>query len=151
MMVTTTTEELIFPMLASPAAIGVARTLTETRLCKWDYSNILDDALLIVTELVTNAAEVTPGKKIVFQIDRDPEGIVFAVWDSSARLPEPKPIVELTLEDLDLSEENFDNNGGWGIAIVQALSTSCGITHDPRGGKWVWARCATRPSGMSPA
>jgi hypothetical protein len=136
-------EELIFPMLGSPAAIGVARTLTCARLRRWDYSHLLDDALLIVTELVTNAADVTPGKKIVFQLTRDAEGIGFAVWDGSSRMPEPKPIVELTLEDLDLSEENFDNNSGWGLAIVQALSTSCGITHDPGGGKWIWARCAT--------
>ncbi|MFD0856870.1 ATP-binding protein [Actinomadura adrarensis] len=138
-MVTTRHHELIFPMLASPASIGVARTLTDARLRNWDNSSILDDALLIVTELVTNAAEITPGKKIVFQLSRDAGGIIIAVWDSSILMPEPKPVVELTLEDLDLSPENFDNNGGWGLPLVEALSASCGVTRDPKGGKWVWA------------
>jgi len=139
-MVTTSSQELIFPMLASPAAIGMARTLADARLRNWDNSSILDDALLIVTELVTNAAAVTPGKKIVLQVSRDAGGIIIAVWDSSDLMPEPKPIVELTLEDLDLSEENFDNNGGWGLALVEALAASCGVTPDPKGGKWIWAR-----------
>jgi hypothetical protein len=43
-------------------------------------------------------------------------------------------------EDLDLSEENWDDNGGWGLPIVQALADDCGYTPHPSGGKWVWAR-----------
>jgi len=140
--VATKADELIFSMPGSPAAIGVARVLAGARIRKWDYSAVLDDALLIVSELVTNAAEVTPGEKIVLQVGRDGQGIFFAVWDSSARMPEPRPVAELGLDDLDLSEESFDDNGGWGLALVQALSTSCGVTRDPNGGKWVWARCA---------
>jgi anti-sigma regulatory factor (Ser/Thr protein kinase) len=140
-MVTTKTEELIFPMLGSPAAIGVARTLADTRLRKWDYFHILDDALLIVAELVTNAAEETPGKEIVFRLRRDSHGVAIAVWDSSPCMPRPKPVAELTLEDLDLSEENFDNNGGWGLHLVRSLAGTSGVTRDPRkGGKWVWSR-----------
>jgi anti-sigma regulatory factor (Ser/Thr protein kinase) len=136
-------EELIFPMLGSPAAIGVARTLTDMRLRKWDYLNILDDALLIVAELVTNAADETPSQEIVFQLNQNAHGITIAVWDSSPRMPEPQPIVELDLEDLDLSEENFDNNGGWGLHLVRSLATTCGVTRDPEhGGKWVWAKIA---------
>lgn len=40
-------------------------------------------------------------------------------------------MTELTLEDLDLSEEAFDDNGGWGLHIVQGLSAKCGVTADP--------------------
>jgi anti-sigma regulatory factor (Ser/Thr protein kinase) len=136
---TTNTCELIFPMLASPAAIGIARDVTSAQLRKWDCSNILDDALLIVAELMSNAVEETRNEKIFLRLDRDARGIMISVWDSSPRMPEPRPIVELTLDDLDLSEANFDNNGGWGIPIVQALSTTCGVTRDPNGGKWAWA------------
>jgi anti-sigma regulatory factor (Ser/Thr protein kinase) len=140
-MATTQSRELIFPMLASPAAIGMARTLTEARIHNWGNSGILDDALLIASELVTNAAEATPGKKIVLQLSKDAGGIIIAVWDSSMLMPEPRPIVELTLDDLDLAPENYDDNGGRGLALVQSLAASCGITRDPKGGKWIWARC----------
>jgi anti-sigma regulatory factor (Ser/Thr protein kinase) len=142
-MTATRTEELIFPMLASPAAVGVARDLSDARLRKWDCFRILDDALLVVAELVTNASEETPGKEIVLRLACDARRIIIAVWDSSPRMPEPQPVVELSLEDLDLSEENFDSNGGWGLTLVRSLATTSGVTRDPRkGGKWVWAQMA---------
>lgn len=134
------TDDLLIPMLGSPAAAGLARTLTGPRIRKWGYSSILDDALLIVAELISNAAEATPGKEIRFQLSRDDYGLIIAAWDSSPRLPQSKPVTELTLEDLDLSEESFDDNGGWGLPIVQALSSTCGCARDPHGGKWIWAR-----------
>ncbi|MBW8485537.1 ATP-binding protein [Actinomadura parmotrematis] len=119
---------------------GLARTLTEQRLRKWDCFHLIGDAVQIVAELVANAAEATPRRQIRFQLSRDIHGIVIAVWDASPNLPKPKPIIELALEDLDLTEELYDANGGWGLPIVQALSTSCGYTRDPNGGKWIWAR-----------
>ncbi|MEW2357393.1 ATP-binding protein [Spirillospora sp. NPDC029432] len=138
------TDCLFIPLLGTPASIGLARTLAGQKLNKWDCSGILDDALLVVAELVTNAAKATPLREIRFQLSRDAEGVIIAVWDSSSRLPEPKAVVELGLEDLDLAEESYDRNGGWGLPLVQALSTCCGYTRDPRGGKWVWARLAAR-------
>ncbi|MFA1551642.1 hypothetical protein [Actinomadura chokoriensis] len=60
-------------------------------------------------------------------------------------------MTELTLEDLDLSKEAFDDKDGWGLHIVRAMSAKCGVTADPASGKWDWARCATRRSDISPA
>ncbi|WP_344205582.1 ATP-binding protein [Actinomadura livida] len=74
------------------------------------------------------------------QLSRDEHGVIIAVWDAAHALPQAKPMAELTLEDLDLSEDAFDDNGGWGLHIVQALSTKCGVIRDPAGGKWVWSR-----------
>ncbi|MFC5181239.1 ATP-binding protein [Actinomadura harenae] len=139
-MVTVVTDDLIMSMLGSPASAGLARTMTAQRLHKWDCFHIHDDAALIVAELVANAAEATPRQKIRFQLSRDAHGIVIAVWDSSPARPVAKPIIEMTLDDLDISEESFDVNGGWGLPIVEALSTACGCTPDPSGGKWIWAR-----------
>ncbi|KAB2378999.1 ATP-binding protein [Actinomadura montaniterrae] len=139
-MVMTATGDLIIPLLGTPATVGLARTLADAWMCKWDYFHILDDALLIVSELVTNAAYETPHKEIRFQLSRDAQGVIIAVWDSGLGVPRPKPLRKLTLDDLDLSEEAFDDNGGWGLHIVQALATRCGATHDPAGGKWIWAR-----------
>ncbi|MEV4670777.1 MULTISPECIES: ATP-binding protein [Actinomadura] len=102
--------------------------------------HILDSALLIVSELVTNAARQTPDEEIRLQLSRDAYGIIIAVWDADHELPAAKPVKELTIDDLDLSEEAFDDNGGWGLHIVQAMSAKCGVTADPAGGKWVWSR-----------
>ncbi|QKG22977.1 ATP-binding protein [Actinomadura verrucosospora] len=139
-MVMTATGDLIIPLLGTPATVGLARTLADAWMRKWGYLHILDDALLVVSELVTNAAHETPREEIRFQLSRDAQGVVIAVWDSGLGAPQPRPFRQLTLDDLDLSEEAFDDNGGWGLHIVQALSARCGATRDLNGGKWIWAR-----------
>ncbi|MEU8804923.1 MULTISPECIES: ATP-binding protein [unclassified Spirillospora] len=137
------TEESIMALMGTPAAVGLARTFVDTRIRKWDYFHILDSALLVTSELVTNAARQTPHEKIRLQLSRDTYGVIIAVWDAAHELPQARPMTELTLEDLDLSEEAFDDNGGWGLHIVQVLSAKCGVIGDPAGGKWVWARMHT--------
>ena len=131
----TATGDLIIPLLGTPTAVGLARTLAGARLHKWGCYRILDDALLIVSELVTNAARQTPHEELRFQVSRDANGIIIAVWDSSPEIPKPKPLF-----DLDMDDDALDNSGGRGLPIVQTLSTTCGVTRDPHGGKWVWAR-----------
>jgi anti-sigma regulatory factor (Ser/Thr protein kinase) len=131
---------LLIPMLASNAAPGLARTLTRPRLHKWGYTHISDDAFLIASELITNAVTATPGKEIRYQCSRDIGGVLIAVWDASTASPRPCPMIDMTLENLDVSEEHWDDNGGRGLPIVAALAAECGHTPDPSGGKWVWAR-----------
>ncbi|TDC89930.1 ATP-binding protein [Actinomadura sp. 7K507] len=139
-MAMTATEESVMPLMGTPAAVGLARTFVDARIRKWDYLHILDSALLVVSEIVTNASRQTPHEEIRLQLSRDAYGVIIAVWDAAHELPQAKPMTELTLDDLDLSEEAFDDNGGWGLHIVQALSTRCGVIGDPAGGKWIWAR-----------
>ncbi|MFC4910017.1 ATP-binding protein [Actinomadura gamaensis] len=134
------TGDLILSMLGSPAAAGLARTLAAERLRKWDLFHLNDDVALIVAELVANAAAATPRAEIRFQVSRDAHGIVIGVWDRSPAMPTARPVREITLDELDISEESFDVNGGWGLPIVEALSASCGCAPDPSGGKWIWAR-----------
>lgn len=131
---------LVISLLASKSAPGLARTLMRARLIKWDCSHISDDAFLIASELIANAAAATPTQQIRFQCSRDAAGVLIAVWDASPAQPQARPIVEVTPETLDLSEENWDRNGGWGLPIVAALAADCGHSPDPSGGKWIWAR-----------
>ncbi|MFD0856719.1 ATP-binding protein [Actinomadura adrarensis] len=131
---------LLITMLASTAAAGLARTLTNARLEKWGQSHISDDTFLVASELINNAIEATPGRQIIYRLSRDAGEIMMAVWDESDRVPSPKPPTAFTLDDLDLSPEHWDDNGGWGLNIVATLASSCGYTTDPRGSKWAWAR-----------
>jgi anti-sigma regulatory factor (Ser/Thr protein kinase) len=141
------TEDLRITMPASAATPGFARTLMERRLNKWGYSHIVDDALLVTAEMVTNAVNATPGQDIGLVCHWGAEAVLIEVWDSSPEPPVPAPMVELSLDDLDLSEAGFDANGGRGLHIVQALATEWGHRFDPLDpvtgrspGKWVWAR-----------
>nr|BFE29812.1 hypothetical protein GCM10010200_020630 [Actinomadura rugatobispora] len=118
----------------------MARTLTNARLIKWGHSHISDDTFLVASELINNAVNATPGQQITYRLSREAKEILVAVWDSSDRVPTPGQPTEPTLDDLDLSPEHWDDNGGWGLNIVATIASSCGYTRDPSGGKWVWAR-----------
>ena len=134
-----TMDDLRLDLLGSPAAAGLARTLLGQRLRRWGHAALLDDVLLVASELVTNAAEATPGEQIRLRLGRNEKGVFLGVWDSSPLRPYAKPVLFLTGEDLDATDETFDHGGGWGLPIVRALATACGVQHDDRGGKWVWA------------
>jgi anti-sigma regulatory factor (Ser/Thr protein kinase) len=137
----TATEALDIDLYASPLAVSLARTYVDHRLYWWGCLRLTDNAQLIMAELVGNAVRATPGGEIRIRCSKA-EGYVFlGVWDASPEMPKPKPVVELTLETLDLSPEHFDDNGGNGLLIVQSLATEYGIspTESPQG-KWVWVK-----------
>ncbi|WP_176611501.1 ATP-binding protein [Actinomadura sp. WMMB 499] len=103
--------------------------------------HISDDALLVASELTTNACAATPcGGEIRLQVSRDCAGVLVAVWDDAPGTPRARPVVELTPETLDLAEERWDDNGGRGLPIVAALAAECGYCADSSRGKWAWAR-----------
>jgi hypothetical protein len=137
-------DPLDLACIATPTVVGQVRLTLDFRLTEWGlshpgYGGMRSDLHLIAAELVTNAVERTPDKpiRVTCLPDVAARMIRFAVWDSSEGRPKAVMPV-LTLETLDLNEESFDANGGWGLPLVQALSESCGFT--PAGdGKWVWA------------
>ncbi|MBC6467053.1 ATP-binding protein [Actinomadura alba] len=121
------------------------RRRVEYRLTAWRLPCIAYDTCLIATELIVNACEATPGGEIRIRFSREPAAVLLSVWDASDRMPAVRPVRELTPADLDLSPEHFDDNGGWGLPLVQALATECGVHRTTPTGKWVWARLAVRP------
>jgi hypothetical protein len=136
---------------ATPAVAGQIRHMIDRRVSEWGlttsrYSEVRANLALVVTELVNNAAVETPDREIRILCFRgfNPRVIWVGVWDSSdwtphAAMPDVRP------ETLDLDAENFDNNGGWGLPIVQALSVGCGVEPTRGGGKWVWANIRVEP------
>jgi two-component sensor histidine kinase len=128
--------------LAARNVAGELRKRIEYRLSTWGLMEIADDTCLVATELIVNACQTTPEEEIRIRFVRELDAVFLGVWDSSDRMPEVQPIRELEPADLDLSPENFDDNGGWGLSLVRAIASECGVHRTTPNGKWVWARLA---------
>lgn len=137
---TMTAGALDMTCLAAATVAAEVRQRIDFRLASWAMSGLAHDAHLIAAELIANACAATPEGSIRVRFSREARGVVMAVWDASDEGPKLQPLKELELEDLDLSPENFDDNGGWGLHMVRAVAAETGIRLTEPHGKWVWAR-----------
>jgi signal transduction histidine kinase len=137
---TTALGGLDMTCLAAATLAAEARQRIDLRLAAWHLEHLAHDARLIAAELISNACAAAPEAEIRIRFTREPAGVALAVWDSSDEMPRVRTIVELDPEDLDLSQESWDDNGGWGLPLVQAIAAECGVRPTPPHGKWVWAK-----------
>ncbi|MEO5877175.1 MAG: ATP-binding protein [Streptosporangiaceae bacterium] len=125
--------------LCAPAAdpsLRILRRTTEAALRSWGLPDLIDDTLVVVNELGTNAARANPGDWMELGLRRVPDGIMVEVWDGSPDLPAEPGGDALALLDPDAE-------GGRGLAVVAAYAAKHGITQTvARRGKTVWALCA---------
>ncbi|WP_225097602.1 SpoIIE family protein phosphatase [Streptomyces sp. CoH27] len=109
-----------------PQAVGHARRFTRRTLRTWGVSqDILDTALLVVSELVTNALVHTDGQ-VRLDLSLVNHRLRLSVTDASPRSP-VKP-----------TSIGWEATGGRGILLVEAVSAAWG-TVPVSGGKQVWA------------
>ncbi|CAM5296821.1 hypothetical protein SGRIM128S_03338 [Streptomyces griseomycini] len=108
-----------------PQAVGHARRFTRRTLRSWGVTEDLDTALLVVSELVTNALVHTDGQ-VRLDIALVNDRLRLAVADASPRTP-VKP-----------TSIGWEATGGRGILLVEAVSAAWG-TLPVSGGKQVWA------------
>lgn len=138
----TTIGALDMSCLAAMTVAADARQRIGLRLSAWGLARLSADVQLVAAELIANACAATPEGQIGVRLVPEAGSVLLAVWDGSDEMPSVQPVTELALEDLDLSEENLDDNGGWGLHLVQSLSSECGIRRTDPVGKWVFARFA---------
>jgi anti-sigma regulatory factor (Ser/Thr protein kinase) len=103
-------------MLSTPESVGMVRGQVRAALDFGGLGEYVDDAELIASELVSNAVRhgsTTSSDKVKVALIRvdNPSGVAIIVVDSSPRAPVMR---ELT----------FDEEGGRGLRIVDALATS---------------------------
>ncbi|MEU2060134.1 ATP-binding protein [Streptomyces sp. NPDC013455] len=126
------------------AAVPVARALVRTALTEVQHPADHDTAELLTAELVANAVEHTAGRgPIELVVELAPTGCQVEVHD-----PDPAPPGQLTrpvLEEPDLWQE-----GGRGLLLIRALSSSCGHRPTPSG-KAVWFTLPAVPAQRRPA
>ncbi|GHI03720.1 hypothetical protein Scel_20410 [Streptomyces cellostaticus] len=109
-----------------PEAVRHARRFTRRTLRTWDVSpDTMDTALLVVSELVTNALVHTDGQ-VRLDLSLVNHRLRLAVADASPRSP-VKP-----------TNIGWEATGGRGILLVEAVSAAWG-TLPVSGGKQVWA------------
>lgn len=126
-------------LVAAPEAVSASRHfLIRLALSKWRAATIEEDALLIVSELVTNAVTATdmaadhralaePGTLALFRVQlvglRD--SVLVEVWDTS----DEAPILKAPADDVE---------NGRGLLLVRRLALRWG-SYRTAGGKMVWA------------
>jgi anti-sigma regulatory factor (Ser/Thr protein kinase) len=125
------------------AAVPAARALVREALAEVEHTTDCDTAELLTAELVANAVEHTAGRgPIELVVELLPTGCQVEVHD-----PDPAPPGHLTrpvIEEPDPWQE-----GGRGLLLIRALSSSCG--HRPTSsGKAVWFRLPVIPAQRRP-
>lgn len=113
-----------------PGATPCARLHAVSILHEWGLRHLADDAALIVSELVTNAADasiVLPDRPpVALRLLASERSLVIEVWDHSPH-------------DLAHLDTGPDAECGRGLTVVAALSTRWGCERTGRRRKAVWA------------
>ena len=115
------------PASAAEARQAVRAALTGSRF-------VVDDVVLMVSELVTNACRHAR-PPVSLQLDIGPEDLRVDVSDGGGPAPTP-------------AEAGPDDTGGRGLAVVEALAETWGVEGEPPGSKSVWFRVRAEADSM---
>ena len=94
---------------------------------------VIDDAELVVCELVTNALTHTDRARIDLGLCHDGTDLVVSVWDADVQRPLPR---------FPQSVQGDDAESGRGLRLVQGLAQRAGCRVHPGGHKEMWASLA---------
>lgn len=130
--------------LAMPEIVQQGRHIVESQALQWELPDrTVDDALLVTSELLTNAIRATPCQPVTLRMALVPDGLRIEVWDTSPEKPEAST-PDLTMPR-SLVPDDAPDPGGWGLGIVATLAKEHGCRPE-HGGKSVWAVLPTAPS-----
>lgn len=109
-------------------SVAAARRFVEEHVAEWHVEPLRDDALLIASELATNA--ITHARSACqLRLSLTSSALRIDVSDSGAGTPEPQRVSQT-------------REHGRGLHLVAALTTAWGLEAGPGGGKRVWAELA---------
>lgn len=109
-----------------PRCVALARSQMRKALARWDLVGIEGRAVLVVSELVTNAvvhARVR-GREVATRYVRLDGGVRIEVHDASDEPPVPRAP---------------DDDGGFGLYLVEQFADRWGVADRGGIGKCVWA------------
>ncbi len=130
-------RRLVLP--ATAQATGLARQAVREALATWRVTHLEETAVLLVSELVTNAVlhARTPAAIMRLRLETAEAFLRIEVRDADPSWPQPR-----TPTGLDES--------GFGFVLVDALADRWGVRDTPPG-KTVWVELDTRLGGANPA
>ncbi|WP_395570684.1 ATP-binding protein [Streptomyces sp. BK79] len=134
------TASAVLRIACSGQGFARARVFTRDTLSGWALDRHADDAVLVITELASNAvthavpsaAAGVPEVRLGLALDGD--HLMLTVSDPGDNAPVFSPSGDLALAE-----------HGRGLCIVDALAEEWGWTPRPPAGKTVWAMLSTRP------
>jgi anti-sigma regulatory factor (Ser/Thr protein kinase) len=114
---------------AIPSSPSTARAAARSLLAEWDLTDLSENVELIVSELVTNAVQVSAcyavPPPVQFRMSAMRSSVLIEVWDCDPR----QPVIRQPMD--------FDESGR-GLLLMATLSIQWGWT-EFRQGKIVWA------------
>jgi anti-sigma regulatory factor (Ser/Thr protein kinase) len=114
-----------------PAAVAEARSQVRAAIAVWNAPVDTDIAVLLTSELVTNAVRHTEGETVTLGIRRGRDRLRVDVHDMSPSPPVP-------------TKASADDEAGRGLMLVSDLSTEWGSYRTPMG-KVVYFTLAFQP------
>lgn len=122
------TNEAEVDLPRSAESVAAARRFVETKVKEWRLEPLLDDALMVTSELVTNAITHADSSCRI-RLSVSATTLRIDVLDGGSGTPEPRPASE--------TEEH-----GRGLHMVDAVASAWGLEEVPGRGKLVWAELA---------
>ncbi|MFB6518592.1 ATP-binding protein [Streptomyces sp. NPDC056401] len=133
-------------LAATSTAVSCSRVFIAHTLRQWNIPDLIDDAQLVVSELVTNSVKATgvmtpsptwaelEGLKLLHvALFAHGHSVTIQVWDDSK-----EPPVKTGAGQDDEAEQ------GRGLFIVEALALNVGCFFPRNGGKVVWAEMSAK-------
>ncbi|WP_243639058.1 ATP-binding protein [Streptacidiphilus pinicola] len=119
---------------ARRSSVGIARHRLTEQLNAWSLPEpTVDDAVLLVSELATNAVVHTAGTRMLCGVALSPDGRLRIEVHDDHDAPCAAP-----------GSPDPDDESGRGLLIVRALADAWGVQPSPTtGGKVVWATLGT--------
>lgn len=121
-----------------PRCVGLARIELSKALAGWGLAEIEAQALVVLSELVTNAvrhAHVSPGRGIETRFRPAADSVRIEVHDAASERPR-------------IRNPDAETGTGRGLLLVAALSSSWGVITHSGAGKAVWAVVPRSPRGV---